>query len=66
MSFWLGLDVVAGENKDEYAVVEASEVDEQDPDMADEEGVESDVEDETIELGIVEVVDGVLLVIEAI
>ena len=51
-------------NEDEDTV-EVSEVDEQGSDTYDEEEVESGVEDETIELGIVEVEDEVLLVIEA-
>ena len=56
--------MVAGGDEDEDTV-EASEVDEQGSDTYDEEEVESGVEDETIELGIVEVEDEVLLVIEA-
>ena len=56
--------MVSGGDEDEDTV-EASEVDEQGSDTYDEEGVVSGVEDENIELGIVEVEDGVLLVIEA-
>ena len=56
--------MAAGGDEDEDTV-EASEVDEQGSDTYDEEEVESGVEDETIELGIVEVEDEVLLVIEA-